>query len=174
MNRSFGWMSVVLMLARLAFGILFLCAAFSKIIDSDRFAQQVANYDIVGPQASAVVGAILPWAELTVGTCLVLRLWNAGAWLGTVLLYGCFVVARVSVLRRGLFLECGCGVMDGTITPLSLVISVASLATAIVGYLATLFVPRDAQPEELAQTHGLIPSCSLPEHLQPGKASPCV
>ena len=152
MKRTFIGLRVLLLVARVVFGVLFVWAAFGKIVDPDKFAQQVANYDIIGPKTSAVVAAILPWLEFIVGTCLLVGIWQTGAWLGTVLLFGCFVVARVSVLMRGLSIECGCGVMDGKITPRSVVISAAFLLAAIGAYIATIRSAGRALAKETART----------------------
>jgi len=151
-KRPFDWMRILLLIARIAFGVLFLCASFGKIVDTDRFARQVANYDIIGPQASAIVGATLPWSEFIVGSCLLVGICKAGAWLGTILMFGCFLFARAWVVHRGLSIECGCGVMDGTITARSVIMSAALLLTAIVAYVATIRLTGRAHPALHAQT----------------------
>jgi hypothetical protein len=125
------FVSIFLAASRVVCGGVFLWASGGKIIDPEKFARQVARYQIIGTQASAMVGVILPWSEFIIGCCLLMRVCKEGAWLGAVILLGCFAAARALVLRKGLSIECGCGVMDGIITPQSLVISIAAFATAL-------------------------------------------
>jgi putative oxidoreductase len=138
MSHTFDSIRIMLLIARLAFAVLFLWASFGKIIDPERFAQQVANYQIIGAQASAIVGAILPWAEFVFGACLLFGLWLPAAWIGAIVLFGCFVIAKAYVLARGLSVDCGCGVLDGTITPMSLLVSITLLLSAVAAYLCTV------------------------------------
>jgi uncharacterized membrane protein YphA (DoxX/SURF4 family) len=135
----------VLITLRVGFGSILLCAALGKIVDSDQFARQIARYDIVGPGASAAIGTVLPWVEFTFGTCLVTGLWRGGAWLGTVLLFTCFAAARGSVLWRSMSIDCGCGLLDGAITPVSEVVVVTMLCLAIAGYIGTLRSSQQAR-----------------------------
>jgi putative oxidoreductase len=135
MNRSLPSIRLLGIGLRWAFGLLFIWAAVGKIVDPVGFAQQVVRYQIVGPQASAIVGIALPWMEFVVGACLCFDIGAAGAWLGTALLLACFVIARVLVISRGLSIDCGCGFMDGTITPRSTAIPAGLLLLSIVAYL---------------------------------------
>jgi hypothetical protein len=159
-----------MLLARLGFGCTFLVAAASKIIDSDRFAQQILKYEIVGPQAAALLGATLPWMEFVIGSCLVSTIGPKGAWLGTILLLATFTAARISVLHRGMSIDCGCGVINTTITPLSVVISTLCLLAAIAAYIATVRAAAQATVRPRALTHD--PS-SPPQRLQPAGVSSC-
>lgn len=125
---------VFLATARLGFGTLLLWAASGKIVDPERFAEQVVKYGIVGPSASAIVSTVLPWLEFLVGACLVVGNWQAGTWLATAVLFGLFAFARAWVLHRGMSIDCGCGVNDGTITTRSLMVSIALFGGTIVAY----------------------------------------
>jgi uncharacterized membrane protein YphA (DoxX/SURF4 family) len=138
MTQSNTSKQYILITLRFVFGAILLSAAFSKILDSDKLARQIARYDIVAPTASAAIGTVLPWIEFTFGACLVSSLWKGGAWLGTVLLFTCFAVARGSVLWRRMSIDCGCGLLDGTITPVSELLVVSMLCTAIAAFIATL------------------------------------
>jgi uncharacterized membrane protein YphA (DoxX/SURF4 family) len=174
MSRAFNPIQFLLFTARASFGALFLWASVGKIVDSDRFAQQVANYDIIGPHASALVGVVLPWLELIVGACLFIGIFKAGAWLGTVLMLACFVFARASVVHRGLLIECGCGVVDGTITARSVAMSGVLLLTALAAYLATINSPRRTRPSSPTKKDDRPASCDVEDHPQPAEISSCI
>jgi uncharacterized membrane protein YphA (DoxX/SURF4 family) len=173
MKHQMRWIRSLLLIGRIAFGILFTWAAVGKIVDPDQFSQQVARYQIVGPGGSAWVGGILPWMEFIVGSCLLTGFCTPGAWLGSVLLFGCFVFARASVLARGLSIECGCGVMDGTITGMSVVISAALLLASMGAYLSTLWMAL--QPQVIRRTRIKKPTAPrvISGHLNPRGATPC-
>ena len=138
MKQSTTLSQGILITLRFVFGAILLSAAYSKILDSDKFARQIARYDIVTRTASAAIATILPWIEFTFGACLLAGIWKSGAWLGTVLLFACFALARASVLWRRMSIDCGCGLLDGTITQLSELFVCTMLCTAIAAYIATL------------------------------------
>jgi uncharacterized membrane protein YphA (DoxX/SURF4 family) len=163
----------LLFVGRIAFGILFAWAAAGKVVDPDRFAQQVARYQIIGAGGSGWVGAVLPWIEFTVGSCLLTGLCTAGAWLGAVLLCGCFVFARTWVLARGMSIECGCGVMEGTINGMSVFISTAMLLTSMGAYVATLRMSWQSETAKRARIKGPAQSSSMSGKLDAAGASPC-
>jgi uncharacterized membrane protein YphA (DoxX/SURF4 family) len=174
MSRAFNRMQFLLFTARTSLGVLFVWVSFGKIVDTDRFAQQVANYDIIGPRASALVGAVLPWVEFIVGSCLLIGICKAGAWLGMVLMFACFIFARASVVHRGLSIECGCGVIDGTITARSVAMSAALLLTALAAYLATINSPRRTRQSSQTEKDDRPPSCDFEDHSQPAEVSSCI
>ena len=174
MKPSFPLARALLLTIRTAFGLVFLCASFNKIVDPEAFAQQVANYDIIGPNQSAMVAAGLPWAEFVIGSCLLVRICAAGAWLATIILSSVFLYAKASVLHRGLSIECGCGVMDGVITIRSVIVSAALCVTSIAGYAAEI---RSARRPEFSPDPAkklLIPQSASNTSDQPAEVASCV
>jgi uncharacterized membrane protein YphA (DoxX/SURF4 family) len=124
--------------ARLAFGAVFLFASFGKLTDPDRFAIQVVRYQILSPRASATVAEILPWLEFLLGLCLILQIASQGTWLLASLLLACFTFARLWVLHRGLSIDCGCGLLEATITPLNTTVTFIATSIAFALWTAKL------------------------------------
>lgn len=94
---------------RLAFGALFLAAAWPKIRDPASFAQMVYYYKILPDALINPVALLLPWTELVCGLALIAvpRLRYGAATLLTALLV-VFTAAIAFNLARGLDISCGC------------------------------------------------------------------
>ena len=95
-------------LCRILLGAFFLYAGFLKIEDASSFAGKVAAYEILPYQWNYVVAATLPWIEVACGVLLLVnrRVRPAALVVGTMNMV--FIVALVSVLLRGLDIDCGC------------------------------------------------------------------
>lgn len=94
--------------SRIVLGLVFLFAAYEKILDPLDFAQTVFNYQILPSWAVNAVALGLPWLEGLIGVCLVAGFFLPGALsLGTGLL-GVFLAALVFNMLRGLDVDCGC------------------------------------------------------------------
>jgi putative oxidoreductase len=99
---------VVLRLARLAIGCVFIAAALAKIGDPAGFALQIHNFRLAPVWSEHLVAIVLPWVELAAGLALVLEIRaRAGAAL-TLALMVFFTIAVGSAWARGLDFECGC------------------------------------------------------------------
>ena len=92
----------------LVVGGVFVWAAVLKIRDPLAFAQDVANYRVVG-RAPAFWGAIvLPWIELVCGLCLIVGIRRrTSALLASLMLAGFIVLVAVTMIR-GIDVDCGC------------------------------------------------------------------
>ena len=93
---------------RLAVGGTFLYAGVVKIADPVGFAGSIAAYKILPYFANYLVAAVLPWLELLCGLLLVTGFRHRAAALLLVLLDLVFIAALVSVIARGLDIDCGC------------------------------------------------------------------
>jgi uncharacterized membrane protein YphA (DoxX/SURF4 family) len=99
---------VVVRIARIAIGVIFLAAALGKLGDLEMFAQQVHNYRILPLWSENLVAIVLPWIEILAGLALVFGVRSrSGAVVVTALLF-VFTVAVGSAWARGLDFECGC------------------------------------------------------------------
>ncbi len=97
---------------RLILGGLFVFAGVIKLLDPQQFAFSVAAFRIfppgVGDHLTIVSTFAFPWAEVILGVLLILGLWTRASALLTTLLLAGFIGAILSVIARGLAVECGC------------------------------------------------------------------
>ena len=167
MRPRFGARDGLVLLCRLALGVVFVVAAWPKVLDPHLFAQAVANYRILpGPTSAFVVAATLPFVELFAGAMLVVgyRLRASG---GVCMLISLvFLGAMISAVVRGLDIGCGCFDPSGagTIGPWQLargtMFVLAALAVVCLGHDAlsldralarrTTHVPADDTPPSAA------------------------
>jgi uncharacterized membrane protein YphA (DoxX/SURF4 family) len=93
---------------RLAMAGVFIYASIDKIIHPDLFAQAVYNYQVLPGYLVNLTALILPWLELTLGCCLLINRWMAGASALAAVLMALFVGLTCFNLARGLDISCGC------------------------------------------------------------------
>ena len=96
------------LLGRLILGGVFLYAGVLKALDVNGFAGQVAAYRLLPYAYNYLVAATLPIVEILCGVLLVLNLRIRPALLLSGGLTLVFMVALISVLLRGLDIDCGC------------------------------------------------------------------
>ncbi|HNQ86866.1 MAG TPA: MauE/DoxX family redox-associated membrane protein [Deltaproteobacteria bacterium] len=104
---SKGFQAVVV-IVRMALGIMFTYAGLTKIIAPAGFALAVYNYHILPAPLVNITAIVLPWVEVIAGTCLVLGLWIPGGALIVSGLLFVFAIALGFNLARGLDVACGC------------------------------------------------------------------
>jgi uncharacterized membrane protein YphA (DoxX/SURF4 family) len=105
-------------LCRLLLGGIFLWAGAVKALDVPAFAGQVAAYQLLPYAWNYAVAATLPYVELLAGVLLLVNLRIKPAALLMVLLNLVFMAVLVTVLMRGLSIDCGCFGPDAGTTPL--------------------------------------------------------
>jgi uncharacterized membrane protein YphA (DoxX/SURF4 family) len=93
---------------RLVMACVFIYASVDKIIHPDLFAEAVYNYQVLPEYLVNLTALILPWLELTLGTCLLINRWMAGASALAAILMALFVGMTIFNLARGLDISCGC------------------------------------------------------------------
>lgn len=102
------WLSAARALAEVALGLVFVVAGLQKLLHQDQFVTSIFRFDLVGPGAALLIGAVMPWLEIIVAFMLLTGTApRAGAVLATVML-GVFTFAIASALARGLEISCGC------------------------------------------------------------------
>lgn len=101
---------------RVSLGAIFIYAAVPKINDPVAFAGSVANYQILPYFWSYVAASVLPFLELICGVLLVagFRVRTGALVIGAMNL--AFIAALVSVIARGLDIDCGCFKQGGSKT----------------------------------------------------------
>lgn len=110
MSALLRWLAgpVVLRLARIAIGLVFVVAALGKLGDLPWFAQQVHNFRLVPGWAENALAMTLPWIELLAGLALVLGIRaRAGGGIAFALMI-VFTIAVAAAWARGLDFRCGC------------------------------------------------------------------
>ena len=95
-------------LARLILAMLFVYAGAVKMQDVIAFAGHVAAYQILPYAANYLVASTLPYVEFLAGVMLLLNLRVRPALVTVAAMTVVFMVALISVLWRGLEIDCGC------------------------------------------------------------------
>jgi uncharacterized membrane protein YphA (DoxX/SURF4 family) len=103
-----GLKSVLYHLGRLALALVFVYAGAVKMQDVVVFAGHVAAYQILPYALNYLVAATLPYIEFLAGVLLLLNLRVRPALVVVGAMTACFMGALVSVLARGLEIDCGC------------------------------------------------------------------
>ena len=98
----------VLLIFRLIVGGVFIWAGISKIADPLSFAQNVRNYQLVGPALSFLTAIFLPWVELIAGMWLIVGIYPRSSALLISCLLMFFIVLVLITMARGLDVDCGC------------------------------------------------------------------
>jgi uncharacterized membrane protein YphA (DoxX/SURF4 family) len=109
--------TLLVLLLRVAVGVLFVWAGSAKIGHADVFAAQIAAFGLVPHPLVAPLALLLPLIEVLLGLYLVLGLYTRVAALVAVVQLAIFAGAIGSAVARGLSLSCGCfGPGDTTVT----------------------------------------------------------
>lgn len=89
-------------------GIIFVIAAWPKIVDPPSFAHMIYNYRLVPSGLVNFSTIVMPWVELLAGLCLILGVWNRGARLIIAAMLVMFIIAISINLARDNAIDCGC------------------------------------------------------------------
>jgi uncharacterized membrane protein YphA (DoxX/SURF4 family) len=100
--------SLLYQVSRLLLGALFCYAGLVKALDVVAFAGSVANYQLLPYQLNFLVAALLPYVEMAAGLLLLLGRQVRPAVLLIAGMNAVFMVALLSVILRGLDIDCGC------------------------------------------------------------------
>jgi uncharacterized membrane protein YphA (DoxX/SURF4 family) len=114
----------LLLAGSIVVGSIFLAAAYGKLkplpgfpwtwpsvkISIALFAIQVESYHLLSSSGANVVAHTLPFVELFLGLWLVSGIWRRYSSLVACLAFCGFMIAIFSAYKRGLKIDCGCGV----------------------------------------------------------------
>ena len=93
---------------QIVLGIIFLVAAWPKIVDPPSFAHLIYNYRILPAGLINITALTMPWLEILAGLALVLGIWVKPArWLIAAMLV-VFILAIAFNLMRDNAIDCGC------------------------------------------------------------------
>lgn len=114
---SLGKQHILIRLAQIGIGLIFIAAGLAKIADIGRFAEQLHNFRMMPVFGENLLAMTLPWVEIVAGLALVLKLRARAAALLATLLMLVFTIGVAQAMARGLDFECGCfGKADATRT----------------------------------------------------------
>jgi uncharacterized membrane protein YphA (DoxX/SURF4 family) len=101
-------MKIMVLIARLVIGGLFIYAAVAKIPDPSGLSQSIRNYQIVPAPMTNILALVLPWVELIAGAGLILGIWTHACALITTAMLLVFASAVTYAYSIGLDISCGC------------------------------------------------------------------
>jgi uncharacterized membrane protein YphA (DoxX/SURF4 family) len=110
MNRLEAWRghTPLALLARGLLAVVFIWAAWHKVLEPGEFALNVATYQILPLSLINLQAIGLPWVELLIGVLLISGLWTRESALITIGMNIMFIVAIIITLYRGEEILCGC------------------------------------------------------------------
>ena len=127
---------------RIALGLIFLYAAYTKLSESWRlFAAGIASYEVLPMWAVEMLARTLPWFELLVGLLLIVGRWLRVSTVSTSALLLVFFSLMVRAYVKGMTIDCGCFGPGETISWKTLVrdgsMLAASLFVTVMAFLGT-------------------------------------
>lgn len=143
------WMhSAAVFLERItALGVSFLLfkSAIAQLGNPYFFLSSVYAYELVGPDVGVWVAVVLPFLQIVLSSCLLLRFFAREAYLVSGLLFLGLVAAQAAALRAGLTISCGCfgSLGSGEIGAQTLALAGSGAAASLLGGLLVGSTRRD-------------------------------
>ena len=97
-----------ILIFRITLGVLFVYASVDKILYPTSFADSVSSYQVVPRPLLNIVAIIFPWCELVAGLFLLNGFKTRSSNILIFIMLCLFNVLIISVLARGLQIDCGC------------------------------------------------------------------
>lgn len=97
-----------ILIFRITLGLVFVYASVDKILYPMSFADSVSNYQVVPRPLINIFAIIFPWCELVAGLFLLNGFKTRSSNIIIILMLCLFNVLIISVLARGLQIDCGC------------------------------------------------------------------
>lgn len=125
------WLQIAL---RLVVGGMFLVAAYPKVMNAAAFAMSVRGYKIIPFSLSNLFAIAVSWSELFAAVMLILGILTRKAASAIAILLVVFIAAIITVMVRGMVVDCGCfGEKGGSNTSWILIVrNVGLLAACII------------------------------------------
>lgn len=108
-TRSFGIREFISFLFRLLVGVLFIYAAYEKIVNPYSFFRSIQEYNLLPMFLVPLAAVVLPWLEMLTGIFLVLGAFYRASGFIILCLMIIFEAAIIVNLIRGVDMDCGCG-----------------------------------------------------------------
>lgn len=115
MRRFLDWRghAVLALAARVYVGLIFVTAAWHKLIEPGSFAIDIATYQILPLALVNPMAIVLPWVEIVAGLMLIVGFRTRAAALLIAGMMLMFTVAVVIAVGKGLDMSCGCFASQG-------------------------------------------------------------
>lgn len=101
-------MAVIVVIARFIMGGIFLVSGLAKISDPGRFILTLREFRLFPEVIVPFTAVWLPWLEFVLGLCLIAGILQRTAALILACMNILFAAAIVSVIARGIVVDCGC------------------------------------------------------------------
>jgi hypothetical protein len=127
--------------------LVLLRSAFGHIGNPFYFLSSVYSYDVTDTMWGEVMALIVPYAQLVVVSCLLMRRWLVEAYLVGLVLSAVFVAAQAIAMSKGSEMPCGC-FGPGEESPLgilSLAIALSVFVLSLTGWLYTTIWDHGAE-----------------------------
>jgi uncharacterized membrane protein YphA (DoxX/SURF4 family) len=148
---------------RILVGVVLVYAGLQKLNSPYRFLADFYDYELTSPREGLYIASVMPFFEVIVGSCLVLRVFPAGALLCASGMFTVFLLVELSAIARGLQIDCGCfghRAEDERINSAAILRTASLMTLAYVGLVTVCLRERDsAQPknsENLSDASGPI------------------
>lgn len=99
---------VILLVLRVTLGIIFVVAAYGKLLHPDVLVSTVINYNILPIGLAKLFAYTLPWVEIISGLMLIVGFGTRAASFALSWLLLSFIIAIWINIKRGVSMECGC------------------------------------------------------------------
>jgi len=100
--------AVMIVFARIIIGAIFLISGLAKISDPVRFILTLREFRLFPEEIVPLTAVWLPWLELLLGLCVLAGLLHRTAALLLACMNAGFLAAILSVIARGIVVDCGC------------------------------------------------------------------
>ena len=100
--------SMIVVFARVILGAVFLISGLAKISDPGRFILTLREFRLFPEVIVPFTAVWLPWLELLLGLCVLVGLLHRTSSLMLACLNAGFLAAILSVIIRGIEVDCGC------------------------------------------------------------------
>jgi uncharacterized membrane protein YphA (DoxX/SURF4 family) len=101
-------MAFIVFIARLIVGGIFLVSGLAKISDPGRFILTLREFRLFPEVIVPFIAIWLPWLELLLGLCVFVGIMHRTSALMLACINALFTAAILSVVARGIVVDCGC------------------------------------------------------------------
>jgi putative oxidoreductase len=129
------YMPIIIFIARIVLGAIFIASGVSKQRDTDAFYTSIMTFDLVPASVATMMSVTIPLAEFCIGTLLIFGFaTRIMAWL-LVAMIAIFSLALASTLTRRFSVSCGCFGPAKIATNVPKALARNALLLALVGFV---------------------------------------
>ena len=115
------------------------------------FIHSIASYRLLPVTALGLFGLWLPYIQIVVAFCIGLRIVDRTALALAAVLFMAFTIAQITVILRGLNIDCGCfGFVAYTVTPTSALLPLVLCLCSVVALIGSRSHQHTAQEDRRA------------------------